>query len=111
MFQLFKKNKQNAASSETQPAQTAGIRWESLLNGKREIRYFYFEDNVSQISFGTEAFDGPDILLDRDFPFYFSVSYNKDGDSYRVVNDFDGPLRAYSRGEKLIYEIDSFTFL
>lgn len=127
MFWVFKKNKQNAASSEIQLEQTtecseranlflserktAGIRWEILLDGIQETRYCYFEGNVSHFSFGTEAVDGPDVLLSRDYCFYFYVSYDEKSDSYLVVNDFDGPFKTYPHGEKLIYGIDSFTLL
>lgn len=90
---------------------TAGIQWEILLDGKQVTQFHYFVNNVSSFCVGTEAIDGPDILLNRDYYIYFYVSYDEKSDSYSVIQDFDGPFRPYPHGEKFIYGIDSFTLL
>ena len=90
---------------------TAGIQWDFLLDGKRVTQYCYFENNVAHFSVGTEAIDGPDILLNRDCYIYFYVSYDEKNDCYLVIQDFDGPFRPYLHGEKFTYSIDSFTLL
>ena len=127
MFKFIKKNKQSTDSSVMQSAQTpecidranlilserktAGIQWDILLDGKQVTKYCYFENNVAHFSVGTEAIDGPDILLNRDYYIYFYVSYDEKNDSYLVITDFDGPFRQYPHGEKFTYGIDSFTLL
>lgn len=90
---------------------TAGIQWEILLDGKQVTQYSYFVNNVSEFCVGTEAIDGPNILLNRDYYIYFYVSYDEKSDSYSVIQDFDGPFIPYPHGEKFIYGIDSFTLL
>lgn len=126
-FKFIKKKKQNSDSSGIQFEQTpecaeranlimserktAGIQWEILLDGKRVTQYSYFVNNVSEFCVGTEAIDGPDILLNRDYCIYFHVSYDEKSDSYLVITDFDGPCRLYPHGEKFVYGIDSFTLL
>ena len=127
MFKFIKKNKQSTDSSVMQSAQTpecidranlilserktAGIQWDILLDGKQVTKYCYFENNVAHFSVGTEAIDGPDILLNRDYYIYFYVLYDEKNDSYLVITDFDGPFRPYPHGEKFTYGIDSFTLL
>ena len=127
MFKFIKKNKQSTDSSVMQSAQTpecidranlilserktAGIQWDILLDGKRVTQYCYFENNVAHFSVGTEAIDGPDILLNRDYYIYFYAQYDEKNDSYLVINDFDGPFKKYPHGEKFTYGIDSFTLL
>ena len=73
---------------------TPGIQWEILLDGKPVTQYCYFKNNVSAFCVGTEAIDGPNILL-----------------NYLVITDFDSPLKNYLHGEKFVYGIDSFTLL
>ena len=127
MFKFIKKNKQSTDSSVMQSAQTpecidranlilserktVGIQWDFLLDGKRVTQYCYFENNVAHFSVGTEAIDGPDILLNRDYYIYFYAQYDEKNDSYLVINDFDGPFKKYPHGEKFTYGIDSFTLL
>ena len=127
MFKFIKKNKQSTDSSVMQSAQTpecidranlilserktAGIQWDILLDGKQVTKYCYFENNVAHFSVGTEAIDGPDILLNRDYYIYFYVSYDEKNDCYLVIQDFDGPFRPYPHSEKFTYGIDSFTLL
>ena len=88
-----------------------GIQWEMLLDGKPVTQYCYFENNVSAFCVGTEAIDGPNILLNRDYYIYFYAQYDERSDSYLVITDFDSPLKNYPHGEKFVYGIDSFTLL
>ena len=88
-----------------------GIQWETLLDGKPVTQYCYFENNVSAFCVGTEAIDGPNILLNRDYYIYFYAQYDERSDSYLVITDFDGPFKKYPHGEKFTYGIDSFTLL
>lgn len=127
MFEFIKKNKQNADPSvihfEQTPEcteranlilserKTPGIQWEILLNGEPVTQYSYFINNVSVFCVGTEAIDGPNILLNRDYYIYFYVQYDEKSDSYLAITDFDGPFKKYPHGEKFIYGIDSFTLL
>ena len=127
MFKFIKKNKQNADSSGIQFEQTsecidranlilserktAGIQWDILLDGKQVTKYCYFENNVAHFSVGTEAIDGPDIILSRDYYIYFYAQYDEKSDCYLVIQDFDGPFIPYPHGEKFTYGIDSFTLL
>lgn len=90
---------------------TAGIQWEILLDGKQITQYCYFENNVAHFSVGTEAIDGPKLLLNRDYYIYFCAQYDEKSDSYLVIHDFDGPHKKYPHGEKFTYGIDSFTLL
>lgn len=127
MFKFIKKDKQNSDSSGIQFEQTtecidraklilserktAGIQWEILLDGKQITQYCYFENNVAHFSVGTEAIDGPKLLLNRDYYIYFCAQYDEKSDSYLVIHDFDGPFKKYPHGEKFTYGIDSFTLL
>ena len=127
MFNLLKKNKQSADSSVMQSEQmpecieranlimseqkTPGIQWEILLDGKQVTQYCYFENNVAHFSVGTEAIDGPKLLLNRDYYIYFYAQYDEKSDCYLVIQDFDGPFIPYPHGEKFTYGIDSFTLL
>lgn len=127
IFKLQKKNKQSTDSSVMQSEQTPecvgranlilserqmpGIQWDILLDGKQVTQYSYFENNVAHFSVGTEAIDGPDILLSRDYYIYFYAQYDEKSDSYLVIHDFDGPFKKYPHGEKFTYGIDSFTLL
>ena len=127
MFKSRKKNKQSADSSAIQFEQepeyteradlimserkTPGIQWEILLDDKPVTQYCYLKNNLSAFCVGTEAIEGPNILLNRDYYIYFSVSYDEKSDSYLVITDFDGPFKNYPHGEKFVYGIDSFTLL
>lgn len=127
MFKFIKKDKQNSDSSGIQFEQTPecidranlilserqmpGIQWDILLDGKQVTQYCYFENNVAHFSVGTEAIDGPDILLSRDYYIYFYAQYDEKSDSYLVITDFDGPFKNYPHGKKFVYGIDSFTLL
>lgn len=88
-----------------------GIQWEILLNGKQVTQYCYFENNAAHFSVGTEAIDGPKLLLNRDYYIYFYAQYDEKSDCYLVIQDFDGPFIPYPHGEKFTYGIDSFTLL
>ncbi|MCI6488485.1 MAG: hypothetical protein MSA25_10630 [Clostridiales bacterium] len=127
IFKLLKKNKQSTDSSVMQSEQTPecidraklilserqmpGIQWDILLDGKQVTQYCYFENNVAHFSVGTEAIDGPDILLSRDYYIYFYAQYDEKSDCYLVIQDFDGPFIPCPHGEKFTYGIDSFTLL
>ena len=127
IFKLLKKNKQSTDSSVMQSEQTPecidranlilserqmpGIQWDILLDGKPVTQYSYFKNDVSVFSVGTEAIDGPDILLSRDYYINFYAQYDEKSDCYLVIQDFDGPFIPYPHGEKFTYGIDSFTLL
>ena len=87
------------------------IRVTFSCNGKQVTQYCYFENNVAHFSVGTEAIDGPDKLLSRDYYIYFYAQYDEKSDCYLVIQDFDGPFIPHPHGEKFTYGIDSFTLL
>lgn len=88
-----------------------GIQWDILLDGKPVTQYSYFKNNVAHFSVGTEAIDGPKLLLNRDYYIYFYAQYDEKRDCYLVIQDFDGPFIPCPHGEKFTYGIDSFTLL
>ena len=78
-----------------------GIYWEK---GAMQGCYIMFQDGRSSFCVGSEAADGPSLLIQSDSYVYLCISSANNGcpNDYCVIEDFDGPIRLRHSG--YVYE-------